>query len=88
MKLFTKRSQLREPAARKRIYDAAPWWEQRILDGGEKVVRSGKGEVQLSGYPSRFMNSLIVADHLDRSGRVDGHDHRLRLFALQGAGRG
>lgn len=60
VKLFTKRSQLREPVDPE-VYAAAPWWERMVFDGGEKVVRSGKGEVQLSGYPSRFMNSLIVA---------------------------
>ncbi len=60
IKLFTKRSQLRDaPSAE--VYDAAPWWEQRVFDGGEKIVRSGKGEIQLSGYPSRFLNSLIIA---------------------------
>src|SRR5688500_4716002 len=60
VKLFTKRSQLRAPATPEE-YQAAPWWERLVFDGGEKVVRSGRGEVQLSGYPSRFMNSLIVA---------------------------
>jgi multiple sugar transport system permease protein len=30
-------------------------------DGGERIARDGKGEVQLSGYPNRFINSLIVA---------------------------
>ncbi len=60
VKLFTRRSQLREPVEQE-VYDAAPWWEQTIFDGGEKIVRSGRGEVQLSGYPSRFLNSLIVA---------------------------
>jgi multiple sugar transport system permease protein len=60
VKLFTKRSQLRE-APSPEEYEAAPWWERLIFDGGEKVVRSGRGEVQLSGYPDRFMNSLIVA---------------------------
>ena len=60
VKLMTKRSQLREqPTAE--VYAAAPWWEQLVFDGGEKVVRSGKGLVQPSGYPSRFLNSLIVA---------------------------
>jgi len=60
VKLMTRRSQLREqPSAEE--YDAAPWWEQTVFDGGEKVVRSGRGEVQLSGYPNRFLNSLIVA---------------------------
>jgi multiple sugar transport system permease protein len=60
VKLFTKRSQMRNPPTPEE-YAAAPWWERLVMDGGEKVVRSGKGEVQLSGYPSRFMNSLIVA---------------------------
>ncbi|MBU4531922.1 MAG: carbohydrate ABC transporter permease [Hoeflea sp.] len=60
VKLFTKRSQLRA-APTPEEYEAAPWWERLVFDGGEKVVRSGRGEVQLSGYPSRFMNSLIVA---------------------------
>ncbi len=60
VKLMLKRSQLREPVTEEERA-AAPWWEQRVMDGGEKVVRSGRGEVQLSGYPSRFMNSLIIA---------------------------
>ena len=60
IKLFTRRSQLRE-APTQEEYDAAPWWEQTVFDGGEKIVRSGSGEVQLSGYPDRFMNSLIIA---------------------------
>src|SRR5690606_483292 len=60
VKLFTKRSQLRS-APTPEEYEAAPWWERLVFDGGEKVVRSGRGEVQLSGYPSRFLNSLIIA---------------------------
>ncbi len=60
VKLFTKRSQLREPVTPE-AYEAAPWWEKRVLDGGEKVVRSGSGEAQLSAYPNRFLNSLVVA---------------------------
>lgn len=60
VKLMVKRSQLREPPPPE-VYAAAPWWERLVFDGGEKVVRSGKGKVQLSGYPSRFLNSLIVA---------------------------
>jgi multiple sugar transport system permease protein len=58
-KLFTKRVQMRgavDPA----VYEAAPWWEKSILAGGERVLRTGKN-VQLSAYPSRFLNSLIVA---------------------------
>jgi len=60
VKLFTKRSQLRT-APTPEEYEAAPWWERMVFDGGEKVVRDGKGQVQWSGYPNRFMNSLIVA---------------------------
>lgn len=60
VKLFTKRSQLRTPPTAEE-YAAAPWWERMVFDGGEKVVRDGRGNVQWSGYPSRFMNSLIVA---------------------------
>ncbi len=60
VKLFTKRAQLTKPVEPE-VYEAAPWWERMIYDGGEKVVRSGKGEIQLSGYPSRFLNSLIIA---------------------------
>jgi multiple sugar transport system permease protein len=60
VKLFTKRSQLREPPTPEE-YAAAPWWERMVFDGGEKVVRDGKGNVQWSAYPNRFMNSLIVA---------------------------
>ncbi len=61
VKLFTKRSQLREQPTQEE-YDNAPWWEQMVFDGGEKVVRNGRtGEVTASGYGNRFMNSLIVA---------------------------
>jgi multiple sugar transport system permease protein len=60
VKLFTKRSQMRNPPSPEE-YAAAPWWERVVFDGGEKIVRDGKGQVQWSGYPSRFMNSLIIA---------------------------
>ncbi|MBN9434686.1 MAG: carbohydrate ABC transporter permease [Bosea sp.] len=59
IKLFTKRVQLTKPVD-EATYNAAPWWEQRILDNGERVLRTGEN-VQLSAYPSRFMNSLIIA---------------------------
>ena len=59
VKLFTKRVQLREEPTPEQ-FEAAPWWEKAILAGGERVVRV-RGEVQLSGYPSRFANSLIVS---------------------------
>jgi multiple sugar transport system permease protein len=60
VKLMTRRSQLRKPVSPE-VYEAAPWWERMVFDGGEKIVRTGKGKIRLSGYPSRFLNSLIVA---------------------------
>ncbi len=59
VKLFTKRAQLREQPTQEE-YDAAPWWEQAIYDGGERVIKA-RGEPLLSQYPSRFINSLIVS---------------------------
>lgn len=59
IKLFTKRVQLRGPVEPE-VYEAAPWWERAVLAGGERVLRVGD-EVQLSQYPNRFMNSLIVS---------------------------
>ncbi len=59
VKLFTKRVQLRKPPEEE-TYNAAPWWEQRIYDGGERVLRV-KGNLLLSAYPDRFLNSLIIA---------------------------
>jgi multiple sugar transport system permease protein len=59
VKLFTRRVQLTRPVEEE-VYEAAPWWEQRIYDGGERVLRVGDS-VQLSAYPSRFLNSLIIA---------------------------
>ena len=60
VKLVLRRSQLREQPTPDE-YAAAPWWERLVFDGGEKIVRDGRGNVQLSGYPSRFVNSLIIA---------------------------
>jgi multiple sugar transport system permease protein len=60
-KLFTKRSQLREPVEAE-VYDAAPWWEKLVFDGGEQVVRNKKtGEATASGFGGRYLNSLIVS---------------------------
>jgi multiple sugar transport system permease protein len=59
IKLFTKRVQLSRPVDQK-TYAAAPWWERRVFDAGERVLSVGGGP-QLSAYPSRFLNSLIVA---------------------------
>jgi multiple sugar transport system permease protein len=60
IKLMTKPVQLDtdvDPA----VYQAAPWWEKLIYDGGQTLTRDAAGNIQLSGYPSRFLNSLIVA---------------------------
>jgi multiple sugar transport system permease protein len=59
IKLFTKRVQLTRPVDPE-VVAAAPWWEQRIYASGERVLRVGD-RVQLSQYPNRFMNSLIIA---------------------------
>jgi multiple sugar transport system permease protein len=60
VKLFTRRAQLTAPVEPE-VYEAAPWWEKLILDGGERLSRDGLGEVQWSAYPNRFLNSLIIA---------------------------
>jgi multiple sugar transport system permease protein len=59
IRLFTKRVQMQTPVD-PADYAAAPWWEKKIYDGGERVLKVGDS-VQLSQYPNRFMNSLIVA---------------------------
>ena len=59
IKLFTKRVQLTKPVD-PAVYAAAPWYEQRIYDGGERMLRVGPN-IQLSHYPNRFLNSLIIA---------------------------
>jgi multiple sugar transport system permease protein len=59
IRLFTKRVQMQKPVD-PADYAAAPWWEKRIYDGGERVLKVGD-KVQFSQYPNRFMNSLIVA---------------------------
>lgn len=60
VKLFTKRAQLTAPVD-PAVYEAAPWWEKLIFDGGERLSRDGKGEIVYSAYPDRFINSLIIA---------------------------
>ena len=60
VKLMTKRSQLRGPPTPEE-YAAAPWYERRVFDGGEKIIRTGNDELEISGFPSRFLNSLIIA---------------------------
>ena len=60
VKLFTKRAQLTTPVDPE-VYEAAPWWEKLIFDGGERLSRDGLGEVVFSAYPERFLNSVIIA---------------------------
>ena len=59
IKLFTKRVQLTKPVDPE-AYAAAPWWEKAVYDGGERVLKVGDSP-QLSQYPNRFANSLIIA---------------------------
>jgi multiple sugar transport system permease protein len=60
VKLFTKRVQL-QGEVDKELYDKAPWYEKRVYDGGERIIKGSDGSIELSGYPSRFLNSLIIA---------------------------
>lgn len=59
IKLFTKRVQLQKKPDQA-TYDEAPWWEKKIYDAGERVLKVAGGP-QMSAYPSRFFNSLIIA---------------------------
>jgi multiple sugar transport system permease protein len=60
IKLFTKRVQMIR-AVDPDVYAKAPWWEQRIYDLGERFIKDSDGRIELSAYPSRFLNSMIVA---------------------------
>lgn len=60
IKLFTARVQERG-AMDKAEYARAPWWEKLVMDGGDRFIRDEKGNIQSSGYVSRFANSVIVA---------------------------
>ena len=60
IKLFTSRVQQRgEPD--KDAYARAPWWERQVMDGGDRFIKDDKGNIEPSGYVSRFVNSIIVA---------------------------
>ena len=59
VKLFTKRVQLTKNVDQD-VYDAAPWWQKAVYDGGERILMVGDSP-QLSPYPNRFENSLIIA---------------------------
>jgi multiple sugar transport system permease protein len=60
IKLFTSRVAKRG-APSKEEYAKAPWWEKLVMDGGERLIRDGKGNVVSSGYVGRFLNSIIIA---------------------------
>jgi multiple sugar transport system permease protein len=58
IKLFTKRVQM-IGKVNPEVYDK--WWEKRIYDLGERIIKDSSGNSEPSAYPSRFLNSLIVA---------------------------
>jgi multiple sugar transport system permease protein len=60
VKLFTKRVQMIGQVDPE-VYQKAPWWEKRIYDLGERFIKDADGHIELSAYPSRFLNSLIIA---------------------------
>ena len=60
IKLFTKRVQMISKVDPD-VYAKAPWWEQRIYDLGERFIKDSDGHIELSAYPSRFLNSMIIA---------------------------
>jgi multiple sugar transport system permease protein len=60
IKLFTKRVQM-IGQVKPEVYDKAPWWEKRIYDLGERIIKDSKGNSEPSAYPSRFINSMIIA---------------------------
>jgi multiple sugar transport system permease protein len=89
IRLFTKRVQIQgdtDPAA----YAAAPWWEKRIYDGGERVLKVGNA-VQLSQYPNllffilstRMLPPVVVAIPMFLMYRVVGlNDSHIGLIIL------
>ena len=59
IRVFIKRVQLNKPVDPAE-YAKAPWWEQRVMTGANAFLGSAI-EVQLSEYPNRFRNSLVIA---------------------------
>src|SRR5712691_13129243 len=57
IKLFTKRVQM-IGKVNPEVYDKAPWWEKRIYDLGERIIKDSNGNSEPSAYPSRFINSM------------------------------
>jgi multiple sugar transport system permease protein len=60
VKLFTSRVQMRGEVDRE-VYEKAPWYERRVFDSGERIIKSSEGKIESSGYLSRFLNSIIIA---------------------------
>ena len=60
IKLFTARVQQRGDMD-KDAYAKAPWWEKQVMDGGDRFIKDDKGNIESSGYVSRFVNSIIIA---------------------------
>jgi multiple sugar transport system permease protein len=60
IKLFTKRVQM-IGRVKPEVYDKAPWWEKRIYDLGERIIKDSAGNAEPSAYPSRFINSMIIS---------------------------
>src|SRR5437879_4232634 len=60
IKLFTKRVQMIGPV-KPEVYEKAPWWERRIYDVGERIIKDSAGNAEPSAYPSRFFNSMIIS---------------------------
>jgi multiple sugar transport system permease protein len=60
IKLFTKRVQM-IGQVKPEVYDKAPWWEKRIYDLGERIIKDSAGNAEPSAYPSRFINSMIIS---------------------------
>ena len=86
VKLFTKRVQMKNNE--EVDYEAAPWWEKIVLDGGERISRVGQGRGATVGLSQPVPELADRRHHLDLSGRGDGHDDGLWLFPVQGHGRG
>jgi multiple sugar transport system permease protein len=60
IKLFTKRVQM-IGRVKPEVYEKAPWWEKRIYDLGERIIKDSAGNSEPSAYPSRFLNSMIIS---------------------------
>jgi multiple sugar transport system permease protein len=60
IKLFTRRVQMRGEVDPE-VYEEAEWYEKRVLDAGERFIKDADGNIESSGYWSRFLNSIIIA---------------------------